>query len=106
MLRFQDEFAKTRLSVLRLFYPNLTAEEGATVEPLLYMANTPSLEFTQVEVGLKIINKMILYKKQSKSKEDRRVLERFLVKRRSEAQQVLDSFYKNLELQGHRIQSS
>jgi glycosyltransferase involved in cell wall biosynthesis len=99
MSRFRSELAETRLSVLQLFYPSLTVEERIIVEPLLQTVNPPSIQTVQVEAGLKIMNKMILYKKQSKAKEDRGVLEKFLVKRRDATRQALEAYYKNLKLQ-------
>jgi hypothetical protein len=84
---------------LKLFYPNLTAEERVIVEPLLQEINPPAIEIAEVEDGLKIVNKMILYKKQSKAKEDRKSLEKFLMKRRNKIQETIESYYKMLKSQ-------
>jgi hypothetical protein len=99
MSRFRDGLAKTRLSILELFYPNLTAEERITVEPFLQTISPPGMPLTQLESGLKIMNKLIQYKKQSRAKEDRPELERLLAQRKNAAQQTLDLHYQKSGLQ-------
>jgi glycosyltransferase involved in cell wall biosynthesis len=96
---FRKELAETRISVLKLFYPNLIDEERVIIEPLLQTASPLAIDITQVEAGLKIINKLILYKKQSKAKENRGVLEKMLLQRKNAIRQTLDVYYQNLKLQ-------
>lgn len=69
--RFRNKFIRVRLTVLELFYPELTPEERVTVEPLLQFIPQPNLRVAQVKASLGVINKMIDYKIQSRVKEDR-----------------------------------
>jgi glycosyltransferase involved in cell wall biosynthesis len=92
--RFRNEFIPIRLSVLELFYPELTSEEKVTVEPLLQFMPPPALPIAQVESSLDIINKMLEYKKQSTVKENRKTLQTFLEKRKKAVQRALEPHHQ------------
>jgi glycosyltransferase involved in cell wall biosynthesis len=92
--RFRNEFIPVRLSVLELFYPELTWEERVTVEPLLQFMPPPNLPIAQVESSLEIINKMLEYKKQSTARENRKTLQTFLERRKEVVQRTLESYHQ------------
>jgi glycosyltransferase involved in cell wall biosynthesis len=90
--RFRNEFIRVRLTVLELFYPELTPEERVTVEPLLQFIPQPNLRVAQVKASLGVINKMIDYKIQSRVKEDRQTLENALQMRKHDIQRALEPY--------------
>jgi glycosyltransferase involved in cell wall biosynthesis len=89
MSRFWNEFMPIRLSILELFYPELTPEEKITVEPLLRFLPSP-VSLKQTEAGLGIIDKLLQYKTQSRVKEDRQTLEDFLEARKNAVRKALE----------------
>jgi glycosyltransferase involved in cell wall biosynthesis len=86
---FLNEFIPVRLSVIELFYPELTPEERIAVEPFLQWLNPPALSCAQVEAALGVINKLLTYKKQSRVKENRQTLQLSLEKRKKAIQEAL-----------------
>jgi glycosyltransferase involved in cell wall biosynthesis len=90
---FRNELSRIRLSILELFYPNLTLEERITVEPLLQVSSPPSLSIVQVQVGLEVINKALTYKIQSRLKENRQKLQKFLESRVNAIKRTLEKHF-------------
>jgi glycosyltransferase involved in cell wall biosynthesis len=96
--RLRNELSRIRLSVLELFYPNLTVEERSAVEPLLQPASKINLTIAQINIGVEIIRKMLVFTVQSRVKENRKKLQEFLQSRINMIKKSLEMHFKQSAL--------
>lgn len=72
------EQMRIRTRVLELFYPTLTLEERKSVEPLLQWISPPAISIDNLRYGLQVLDRLLMYRRQSKASESRETLTAFL----------------------------